>query len=89
MAGDTLEELKDDPVAVNPAISDLNDALSRTATDIYQRRVAAARATALTDGSTPEEIDEASHMPKEADTPLPRCGTWSMKTSRARTSCTG
>ena len=28
LAGDTLEELKDDPLGVNPAISDLNDALS-------------------------------------------------------------
>ncbi len=70
LEGDRLEELEGDPVAVNPAISDLNDALSRIATGIYRRRVAAARDTALKDGSTPEEIEEASQIPKEADTPL-------------------
>lgn len=70
LAGDFLEELKNDPVAVNPAISDLNDALSKVATEIYIRRAANARAVALKDGSTPEEIEEASQIPKEADTPL-------------------
>jgi hypothetical protein len=75
LAGTTLEELKDDPVAVNPALNDLNDALSRVATDIYRGRVAAARATALQDGSTPEEIEDTSKVPVEADTPL-HPGAW-------------
>lgn len=70
MAGEAIDELKDDPVAVNPAISDLNDALSAVASAIYRRRVAEAREAALQDGSTPEEIEAASQMPKEADTPL-------------------
>lgn len=70
LAGDFLEELKNDPVSVNPAISDLNDALSKVATEIYIRRAANARVIALKDGSTPEEIEEASQIPKEADTPL-------------------
>lgn len=70
LAGDPLEDLQGDPVVVNPAISDLNDALSRVATEIYRRRAAAARETALQDGSTPEEIEEASRIPAEADTPL-------------------
>lgn len=70
LAGDTLEELKNDPVAINPAMSELNDALSIVATDIYRRRAAAARDVALKDGSTREEIEEASLLPKEADTPL-------------------
>ena len=70
LAGDLLEELKNDPVAVNPAISDLNDALSKVATEIYIRRAANARVIALKDGSTAEEIEEASQIPTEADTPL-------------------
>lgn len=70
LAGDTLEELRDDPLAVNPAIGELNDALSKVATDIYRKRAEAAYATALTDGSTPEEIEEARQVQKEADTPL-------------------
>ncbi|WP_218508863.1 hypothetical protein [Variovorax sp. dw_308] len=70
LAGETLQDLKGDPVLANPATSDLRDALGDVASDIYRRRVAAARATALQDGSTPEEIAEASRMPQEADTPL-------------------
>ncbi|HWT21334.1 MAG TPA: hypothetical protein VN280_20730 [Variovorax sp.] len=75
LGGATLEELKDDPLAVNPAIAELNDALSKVATDIYRKRAEAAYATALTDGSTPEEIEEARKVPKEADTPL-NSGPW-------------
>lgn len=75
LAGDTLEELKDDPVGVNPAISGLNDALSKVATDIYRKRAEAAYATALKDGSTREEIEEARQVQKEADTPL-HPGPW-------------
>lgn len=70
LGGVTPEELKDDPLAVNPAMSELNDALSKVATDIYRKRAEAALATALTDGSTPEEIEEARQIQKEADTPL-------------------
>ncbi|SCX74376.1 hypothetical protein [Variovorax sp. EL159] len=70
LGGTTPEELKDDPLAVNPAMSELNDALSKVATDIYRKRAEAAYATALTDGSTPEEIEEARQVQKEADTPL-------------------
>ena len=75
LGGVTLEELKDDPLAVNPAITELNDALSKVATDIYRKRAEAAYATALTDGSTPEEIEEARKVQKEADTPL-NSGPW-------------
>jgi hypothetical protein len=75
LAGSTLDELKDDPLGVNPAINDLNDALSKVATDIYRKRAEAAHATALTDGSTPEEIEEAGRVQKEADTPL-HPGPW-------------
>lgn len=75
LAGTDLDELNGDPVAVNPAISDLNDALSRVATEIYRKRAETAHAEALQDGSTPEEIEEASQVQKEADTPL-RPGAW-------------
>jgi hypothetical protein len=75
LAGDTLEELKDDPLGVNPAISDLNDALSKVATDIYRKRAETAYATALKDGSTRDEIEEARQVQKEADTPL-HPGPW-------------
>jgi hypothetical protein len=75
LGGVTPEELKDDPLAVNPAITELNDALSKVATDIYRKRAEAAYATALTDGSTPEEIEEARKVQKEADTPL-NSGPW-------------
>jgi len=75
LAGDTLEEFKDDPASVNPAMSELNDALSKVATGIYRKRAEAAYATALTDGSTPEEIEAARQVPKEADTPL-HPGPW-------------
>lgn len=75
LGGVTLEELKDDPLAVNPGITELNDALSKVATDIYRKRAEAAYATALTDGSTPEEIEEARKIQKEADTPL-NSGPW-------------
>lgn len=70
LGGTTLEELKDDPLGVNPAMRELNDALSKVATDIYRKRAEAALATALTDGSTPEEIEAARQIPKEADTLL-------------------
>ncbi|WP_198086740.1 hypothetical protein [Variovorax sp. E3] len=70
LAGDTLDEFANDPASVNPAISELNDTLSKLATEIYRKRAEAAYATALTDGSTPEEIEEARQQPKEADTPL-------------------
>ena len=75
LAGTTLEELKDDPVSANPAIGELTDALSKVATDIYRKRAEAAHALALTDGSTPEEIEEAGRVQKEADTPL-NPGPW-------------
>jgi hypothetical protein len=75
LGGVTLEELKDDPLAVNPAMTELNDALSKVATGIYRKRAEAAYATALTDGSTPEEIEEARKVQKEADTPL-NSGPW-------------
>jgi len=75
LAGTTLEELKDDPVSANPAIVELTDALSKVATDIYRKRAEAAHALALTDGSTPEEIEEAGRVQKEADTPL-NPGAW-------------
>ncbi|MFV0672837.1 hypothetical protein [Variovorax sp. tm] len=75
LGGTTLEALKDDPLGVNPAISELNDALSKVATDIYRKRAEAAYATALTDGSTPEEIEEARKVQAVADTPL-LPGSW-------------
>lgn len=75
LAGTTLEELRDDPVAANPAMGELADALSKVATDIYRKRAEAAHALALTDGSTPEEIEEAGRVQKEADTPL-NPGQW-------------
>ncbi|MGJ7526237.1 hypothetical protein [Variovorax sp. GB1P17] len=75
MAGVALDDLKDDPLAVNPAMSDLKDALNKVASDIYRKRAEAAYATALTDGSTPEEIEEARQVQKEADTPL-HPGPW-------------
>lgn len=75
LAGDTLEEFVNDPASVNPAMSELNDTLSKVATAIYRKRAEAAYATALTDGSTPEEIEEARQQPKEADTPL-HPGPW-------------
>lgn len=75
LAGDAIEELKDESLAVNPAIAELNDALSKVATDIYRKRAEAAYATALKDGSTPEEIEEARQVQKEADTPL-HPGPW-------------
>lgn len=70
LAGEPLEDLQGDPVVVNPAISDLNDALSGVATEIYRRRASAARETALQDGSTAEEIAQASQVPAEAAVPL-------------------
>ncbi len=75
LGGTTLEALKDDPLGVNPAISELNDALSKVATDIYRKRAEAAYATAMTDGSTPEEIEEARKVQAVADTPL-LPGSW-------------
>lgn len=75
LGGTTLEALRDDPVSVNPAMSDLQEALSKIATDIYRRRTETALATALTDGSTPEEIEAARQTPKEADSPLVP-GSW-------------
>lgn len=75
LGGTTLEALKGDPLGVNPAISELNDALGKVATDIYRKRAEAAYATALTDGSTPEEIEEARKVQAEADTPL-HPGPW-------------
>ncbi len=70
LGGDTLDALKDDPLGVNPAMAELNEALGKVATDIYRKRAEAAHATALTDGSTPEEIAEAGKVQAEADTPL-------------------
>lgn len=70
LGGTTLEALKDDPLGANPAMNELKDALSKVATDIYRKRAEAAYATALTDGSTPEEIEEARKVQAEADTPL-------------------
>ncbi|MFM9928068.1 hypothetical protein VLK31_34210 [Variovorax sp. H27-G14] len=70
LGGTTLAALQDDPLGVNPAISDLTDTLSKVATDIYRKRAAAAHALALTDGSTPEEIADAAKVQAQADTPL-------------------
>ncbi|WP_432728940.1 hypothetical protein [Variovorax sp. W6] len=75
LGGTTLEALKDDPAGANPAMSELVDALSKVATDIYRKRAEAAYATALTDGSTPEEIEEARKVQAVADTPL-LPGSW-------------
>jgi hypothetical protein len=75
LGGTTLEELKDDPLGANPAITDLNEALGKVATDIYRKRAEAAHATALADGSTPEEIADAAKVQAEADTPL-HPGPW-------------
>lgn len=57
-------------LALNPAVGELTDALSKVATAIYRRRAEAAHALALTDGSTPEEIAEAAKVQAVADTPL-------------------
>lgn len=70
LGGTTLAALEDDPLGVNPAISDLTDTLSQVATDIYRKRAEAAHALALTDGSTPEEIADAAKVQAQADTPL-------------------
>ncbi|WP_210392573.1 hypothetical protein [Variovorax sp. PAMC 28711] len=75
LAGTPLDALQGDPVAINPAMTDLADALSPIATTIYRRRAAEALATARQDGSTPEEIEEAGHVQKEADAPL-HPGAW-------------
>ncbi|WP_295983521.1 hypothetical protein [uncultured Variovorax sp.] len=75
LGGTTLEALKDDPLGANPAIDELSNALSKVATDIYRRRAEAAYATALTDGSTAEEIEEARKVQAVADTPL-LPGSW-------------
>ncbi|HEY9239398.1 MAG TPA: hypothetical protein VIP10_11215 [Burkholderiaceae bacterium] len=85
LAGVTLEELQDDPVAVNPAMAELLDALSVVATDIYRKRAAAALAEAKQDGSTPQEVEEAGRVQGEADTPLhPGVRQPSAATSRHR-----
>ncbi|WP_256221491.1 hypothetical protein [Variovorax sp. OK605] len=70
LGGTTLAALEQDPLGVNPAISDLTDALGKVATGIYRKRAEAAHALALTDGSTPEEIAEAAKVQAQADTPL-------------------
>ena len=70
LGGTMLDALKDDPLGANPAMNELKDALGKVATDIYRKRAEAAYATALTDGSTPEEIEEARKVQAEADTPL-------------------
>jgi hypothetical protein len=75
LGGTALEALKDEPLATNPAMTDLNEALGKIATDIYRKRAEAAHATALTDGSTPEEIADAAKVQEEADTPL-HPGPW-------------
>jgi hypothetical protein len=75
LAGVNLEELQNDPVAVNPAMNDLKDALSLVATDIYRKRTAQALALAKQDGSTAKEIEEAGRVQTEADTPL-HSGSW-------------
>lgn len=75
LAGVTLEELQNDPVAVNPAMAELLDALSVVATDIYRKRAAEALAEAKQDGSTPQEVEEAGRVQGEADTPL-HPGAW-------------
>lgn len=75
LGGATLEELKDEPLGANPATTDLNEVLAKIATAIYRKRAEAAHATALSDGSTPEEIADAAKVQAEADTPL-HPGPW-------------
>ncbi|MBS0342005.1 MAG: hypothetical protein JSS56_15910 [Proteobacteria bacterium] len=75
LAGEPIEALQGNALAVNPAISDLNEALSKVATRIYSARAAQSHAEALTDGSTPEEIEKAGIVQAEADTPL-YAGAW-------------
>lgn len=70
LAGDEIPELANDAVAENPALKDLPDGLGRVATRLYARRAIDAVAEAKTDGSTPQEIADASQMPKVVDTPL-------------------
>ncbi len=70
LLGDEIPELANDPVAVNPGLDDLRDALSVIATRVYIERAAQAQAEARTDGSTPEEIQAAGEVPTTLDTPL-------------------
>lgn len=70
LLGDDIPELANDPVAVNPGLDDLRDALSVIATRVYAERAAKAQADARTDGSTPEEIKAAGEVPDTLDTPL-------------------
>ena len=77
LAGDPIAELANDPVAVHAAQSDLNEALSRVATRIYQERADVARAEAKEEGLSQAEIDKAGQLQPEADTPL-RAGSWQL-----------
>lgn len=70
LKGEEIPELASDPLAVNPGVSDLQEALSRIATRLYATRAAQAQAEARQDGSTPEEIDAAGEVPETLDTPL-------------------
>lgn len=70
LAGDEMPELANDPVSANPANQDVADGLGRMATRFYARRAIEAVAVAKTDGSTPEEIADASQIPKDLGTAL-------------------
>ncbi|WP_323500062.1 hypothetical protein [Variovorax sp. RTB1] len=70
LAGDAMPELANDPVSANPASQDVANGLGRMATRFYARRAIEAVAVAKTDGSTPEEIADASQIPKDLGTAL-------------------
>lgn len=77
LVGDTIAELQGNPLAIHPAKSDLNEALSKVATRIYRQRAEAAVAEARQDGSSPEEIAEAGQLPAEAEVDL-YAGPWAL-----------
>lgn len=75
LAGDEIPELAGHPALANPATNDLAESLGRVTTRFYAQRAIEAIAVAKDDGSTPQEIADASQLPKDAGTPLTP-GSW-------------